>query len=680
MIRSPLTITPVRFGLRSILAFAAIAIAVWFVYSPTLRGEWLWDDDAEISQNSEIVGSAGIAKIWFAPSAADYFPLKSTVQWFAWRIWHESALGWHCLNIGLHLISAVLIWRLFTTLQIPCAWLGGLLFAVHPLNVESVAWIAELKNTISLPLLLIAMDSYARFARCDSWVWYVVSLVLFVGSLLGKTSGVMLPAVLLMYYWWRHGRITLRSVRLLMPFFGAAALLGWVTIRFQHERAIGEWAIPLGGFGWRAVLASTVLGFYVTKFVFPVSLAPIYPPWNVNPAAISQYLPALAFVVLFLTCWKINTAGARALGFGFGAYIVMAFPVLGFVSMSYMHYSWVADHFMYVPVVGLIGISVAGFSRVFQWQDAVARRAGIAGIITLSGTLLFVSHSYAKVFQGEIPFWTFTITRNPGVAVGHNNLGKALQNAGRMSDAHREYDMAIACEPMYADAHNNLGTWFDAMGNLREAMTEYQLALRLKPKFALAYNNIGNLYVKRGLTTYAINAYKNAINAAPELVGPHVNLGNALFLAGNGAEAIAEFRTATAIQPRSVFALQNLARVELRLGRTENAVRDLGRALTIAPENAGLCNDLGYAMLTAGRLDDAMHCYETTLRLEPRNRDAHINLGGLCYRLGNIADAIAHYRAAAAIDPQSTEARHNLDILSRSGHDNDMQLRNTVGR
>lgn len=645
---------------------AVIAAAVFFAYLPAARGSWLWDDLPELTQNSEITGDTGLAAIWIEPSTADYFPLKSTVQWIGWRLWYDNVIGWHALNGALHFVSALLVWRLFLVLRVSCAWLGGLIFAVHPLSVESVAWIAELKNTVSLPLLLLTAIAYVQFERSSSLTLYFAALFFFLGSLLAKTSGVMLPGVFLIYLWWRQ-RLTIRSASMLAPFFAVALILGWVTVQFQHQRAIGEWHIELGGILWRATLASSCLGFYIEKFFIPFGLSPVYPKWEVQLWSFRPYLFPLIAITTFLLCRKLVPSSSRSLGFALGAFILLVAPVIGFVAMSYMHYAWVADHFVYAPIIPLAALLTTALGRLIESSLVVIRGVGFVAVAIISLSLLGMSHAYAKFFQGDIPFWTYTLIHNPKAWVAHNNLGKALQEVGRMTEAREHYDAAIAGDATYAEPLNNLGTWFDRLGQPTEALIKFQSALRLKPSFALAFNNIGNEYVRLGRHAEAITAYRSAIAAEPDLAEAHANLANALYLNGDSDAAIGEYRQAISMNKKSVTAYQNLARVELRLGRVREAIHDLKRAAKIAPENAGLQNDLGFALIADGRLEDAEKCCRAAILLDPQNLDAHINLGGILYRRGQSEQAIQEYERALQISPTSVEAQRNLKALGRRG-------------
>lgn len=269
------------------LPAALIVLAVGWVFFPALHGGWFWDDYFEITHNAELRGS--LWKIWLAPVSPDYFPLKATVQWVQWRLWGDHVIGYHLTSVGLHLLSAFLLWRLFRRLGLPLAWVGGLLFAVHPLTIESVAWIAELKNTLSLPLVLLAMSAYLDYDERKRGPDYGRSLLLFAAAMLCKSSVVMFPVVILLHAWWKRGRFTREAFRASAAFFAVSLVLGLVTVWFQHHRAIGSVEIQTGGFFSRLAAAGLSVVFYLSKCFWPVGLLPNYPRWSVDPPPPSSF-------------------------------------------------------------------------------------------------------------------------------------------------------------------------------------------------------------------------------------------------------------------------------------------------------------------------------------------------------------------------------------------------------
>ena len=285
--------------------------AVIWIYWPVRHGDWLWDDHWEVTDNPEVTGATTWGAIWLAPSQADYLPLKTTALRLVWMGFGSSPAVYHVLSIGLHALSALLVWRVFAALGQSRPWLAGLLFAVHPLAVESVAWVAELKNTLALPPLLLALLAYLAFLRRRDTRWYLLALACFAASLLCKASGVMLPVVLLLVPPWDWPSLRRRAVGLL-PFFGVSLCVGLVTIHFQAARAIGDLSVARLGLAERVADAARAVAFYAAKFLFPARLTPLYPDWHAPWASLAPVLFGLAGLGLLLGWKKLPAAGRRA--------------------------------------------------------------------------------------------------------------------------------------------------------------------------------------------------------------------------------------------------------------------------------------------------------------------------------------------------------------------------------
>ncbi|HEV3270544.1 MAG TPA: glycosyltransferase family 39 protein, partial [Candidatus Methylacidiphilales bacterium] len=276
-------------------AVLIVAAGLW-VFWPALHGDWLWDDDQLISNNFQLHTPGDLWNIWFAPgSQRDYYPLEQSALWIEWRLWHNDTLGYHIVTLVLHLLNALLVWRLLGKLGLRLAWLGGLLFAIHPVQVESAAWAAELKNTLSLPPLLLAMGFYLDYEESKKPKDYFLAIVLFLAALLCKLTVVMFPVVILLYAWWKRGRIGWNDLKTSAPFFVLSLAAGLIIIlsgvwdvQFNH---LDPGDIPAGGFLARLALVGQEIAFYLSKSFLPVGLLPIYPKWAVDAWSPVDYLP-----------------------------------------------------------------------------------------------------------------------------------------------------------------------------------------------------------------------------------------------------------------------------------------------------------------------------------------------------------------------------------------------------
>ena len=274
---SSLNVTPPD-RLEAVLRRAAIIVlAGLFVFAPVFHGAWLIDDNFEVTENGVIQNPAGLPMIWRGEAGADYLPLKSTLQWLLWHWFGNNPMAFRLPSIALHLACALLVWRLLWRLGMRHGWLGGLLFAVHPIVVETVAWPAELKNTLSLALLLPAILAWLRYDERRRWRDYFWALGCFVAALLCKSSVIMLPAVLLLHAWWQRGCLAWADVVAALPFGAVSLAAGIATVTLQTRRAIGAEVFPVGGFASHVALTGTNLAFYLWKTLWPTGLLPMYP-------------------------------------------------------------------------------------------------------------------------------------------------------------------------------------------------------------------------------------------------------------------------------------------------------------------------------------------------------------------------------------------------------------------
>jgi len=439
-----------------LLRAAVIVLAGAWVFWPGIHGGWIWDDYLEIIQNRFLRDRAGIGKIWFRPEGMDYFPLKTTVQWIEWHLWGDRVEGYHLVSIGLHLLSALLLWRLLRKLGMGLgAWLGALLFAVHPLMVESVAWISEFKNTLSLPFLLLAMITYVDWDRGRDRPAYFISLGLFLAAMLCKSSVVMFPMVILLYGWWKRGRIARSDLRASAPFFAVSLILGLVSVWFQQHRAIAGEDISIGGFWSRCAGAGLAVFFYLGKYLFPADLMPDYPRWELNPPAPWQFWP---WVAIAAALWLSSRPSkySRPILFGLGFFLINLVPVLGFIPMSYLRISRVADHFAYLPLIGLIGLTAAAVEKIGKSLSRFLSLP-LSLFLILVAALAWQGHRYARIFTSDEMFWTYTLEHNPKSWLALNDLGVRLAGRGRILEAIEYYKAALRVGPDDFASQKDLG-------------------------------------------------------------------------------------------------------------------------------------------------------------------------------------------------------------------------------
>jgi hypothetical protein len=509
-------------------ALLIVAAGFW-VFSPALHGDWLMDDDFYLTQNALLNDPARLWKIWFAPgSLTEYYPIEASVQAVQWHFWHMDTLGYHVTNLLLHIAGGLLVWRLLARFGLRLAWLGGFLFVIHPAVVESVAWISEFKNTLSLPPLLLAMCAWIDYEERGRSRDYFLALGLFLVAMLCKISMALFPLVILLYAWWKRGRIGWSDLKAAAPFFVVSLVLGVTTVLagdwFRQAHLQSAANPQIGGFLTRLALAGLSISFYFSKCVWPVEMLPIYPKWPVDPHSLISFLPwpVLGGVIGWL--WIRRAGWGRHALLGLGFFLINLAPFIGFNSVTYMGFTWVMDHFLYLPIIGLIGLAVAALEHI-EGRVSGSMRPWLAGMTAVMLALLaWESHDYAGMFIGPEKLWTYTVERNPTAWLAYNNLGNVMLETGRIPEAIDQYEHALQLNPHMVEAHNNLGLSLDQIGRTPEAIGQYELALQINPHFGLAHTNLGNALSRVGRVQEAIGHYEQALLVNPRDSDARANL------------------------------------------------------------------------------------------------------------------------------------------------------------
>ena len=648
---------------RSLGPGATLIILLTVVaYVPAMRGGFIWDDGLLISENRTVRASDGLYRFWFTTEAPDYYPLAWSLWWLEWRLWGDSTTGYHVVNVLLHAVNAVLVWIILRHLKIPGAWLAGLLFAVHPVNVATVAWISEQKNTLSMLFYAVAILLYLRFDEDGRWRWYGLSLAAFLLALLSKSAVVMLPVVLLGCVWWTRGKVRWKDFLRCGPFFGLSLVLGLVTIWFQYHQALGGYTIRAASFPSRLAAAGWVPWFYLYKALLPLNLTVIYPKWQIDASRWVSYLPGIILVGCLIVFWWRRKTWGRPLLFGLGYFVVMLFPVLGFFDQGFYQFSLVADHWQYCSIVGAIALSVAAGEMIFRRMGEQRRCLGtVAGMAVLM-VLAVATWRRGHVYADEETLWRDNVAKNPNAWLAHHNLGIALGQACRIQEAIWHWEQALRIKPDYARTHYNLGIALGQVGKLADAIAHYEQALRIKPDYAEAHNSLGAALWQAGRIQEAIGHYEQALRIKPDYAEAHNNLGTVLAGQGRVSEAIAEYAAALRIKPDYADAHYNLGVALASQGRISEAIAEYAAALRIKPDHAEAHHDLGIVLAGQGRVEEAIAEYRASLRIKPDNVEARNNLGVALASQGRVSEAIAEYAAALRIKPDYAEAHYDLGV------------------
>jgi tetratricopeptide (TPR) repeat protein len=596
---------------------ALIFCATILAYLPALSGDFIWNDNDYVTAPA-LRTLGGLALIWTKPGVTQqYYPLLHSAFWAQHRLWGDHPLGYHIVTLLLHAGSAVLfalvLRRLFNSegsrpapagisqtaagrggapphpsSPRPCAgagWLAALLFALHPVHVESVAWISEQKNTLSLALYLAAALVYLQFDEARRPRTYYVALALFACSLLCKTVTATLPAALLVVFWWKRGRLGWRrDVLPLLPWLGLGAAAGlfssWVEQAYVGARG-GDFDLPVLS---RVLVAGRAIWFYAGKVVWPFGLNFVYPRWTVDAAVWWQWLFPLGVVAVAVALWTLRRRTRSPLA-AFLLFVGSLFPALSFVNLYGARYSWVWDHWQYLPDLGLLAL--AGAALTAGWRRAAPGPRWVGPLLAGALAALLGARTWAhcSMFHDNQTLYLTTLERNPGSWLAHNNLGLAWSKMpGRLKDAVAQYEEALRLKPGISETHTNLGlAWSMMPGRLGDAVAQYEEALRLNPDYTDAHFYLANALVQAGRVPEAIEHYEEALRLQPDLAEASNNLGMILCRIGRPQEGIGRIEAAIRMQPS--FAQAHFARgaALLQTGRRAEAVAEYETVLQLRP-------------------------------------------------------------------------------------------------
>ncbi len=652
------------------VAFACVLLgAVLLAYLPALRGGFLWDDDAHVTRQS-LRSLHGLWRIWFEAGATQqYYPLLHSAFWIEHRLWGDSLLCYHLLNVALHAGAAWLLFALLRRLSFPVPRLAALLFALHPVCVESVAWISEQKNTLSAVFYLLSALTYLRFDEKPRKSLYFGAFALFVLALLTKTVTATLPAALLVVFWWRRGKLGWkRDVLPLLPWFATGLAVGLYTAWVERKLIGAEGADFSFTAVQRLLLAGRVVLFYLRSLVWPDNLMFIYPRWSLDSGSGWGWL-CLGGVLALVVVLGVIARKRRGPLAGFLIFAGTLFPALGFVNVYPFLFSFVADHFQYLASIGIIVPAAWGLWWIAgRLPLGVAARASL--LIAIPAALGVLSWRQARTYRDSETLYRATLATNPSAWLIHFNLAVTLgMGPEHISEAISEYEATVKLKPDHWRAHNNLASaLLKLKGRSGDAIAEYQEALRYNPSYAEAHNNLAiALEDVPGRTQEAVDHLRAAIRIRPDYDAAHSNLGSLLMRDPGAVEdAIREFEAATKIAPGFAeyhYYLGNA--LSLEPGRLADAVAEYRTALSLRPAYAEAHSNLGVALgHTPGGVPDAILEFRAALRLDPGSPEIHANLANaLSHVPGGSAEAIAEYSAALRIDPSDSLAHYALGLL-----------------
>jgi tetratricopeptide (TPR) repeat protein len=525
-------------------------IACFAIYAPSLGGDFIWDDDTHLLDNP-VFEEDGLHKVWLTPpQRINYWPMTFTTYWLEYQIWEFNPVGYRIVNLLLHALCAIAMWAVLRALQIPLPWLIALAFALHPVNVETVAWVAQRKTILSLLFMLIAAIFYLRFESERKSRFYLLALMSFLAAMLSKGAAAPFPAILLLMAWWRRGSVTGKDIGFAMPFLLVTAVTGLLEISTQILVADDlvvrdhDFVTRLAGAGW-------VFCFYLAKIIVPMNLMFVYPRWEIDASALSSWVPLFAAFALFAGVWWRRSDWGRPALVALLFYGLMLSPVLGFLDIYYMRFSFVADHYQYLAMPGILALLIGGLGSRLQETAGFTRPLQLAAatsvILTFGVTSFGLSGNY---FNAEV-LWRDTLKKNPDAFLAHYNLAHLLHSETRLDEAELHYRETLRIEPENAQAMNNLGKVYQDQGRNDLAIESYRRAVSLEADYVDPQNNIAILLQERGDLAGALAHFETALRIAPESAIVHFNYAGLLAELGHYDRSIAHYQRAVVLEPDS---------------------------------------------------------------------------------------------------------------------------------
>ncbi|HEY3757100.1 MAG TPA: tetratricopeptide repeat protein [Opitutaceae bacterium] len=644
------------------LVVGGLCLITAVAYVRVAGAGFIWDDGQHVV-GSALASLPGLERIWTTPGATQqYYPVAYTGFWVQWHLWKAAPAGYHAVNVLFHAAVVCLLYRALRLLSVPGAALGAAVFAVHPVAVETVAWVSEQKNTLSALFYLSATLAFWRFEVRRSAAGYALASSLFLMAILAKSVAATLPAALLVVIWWKRGKIGWRRDFLpLAPWLVAGVAVGRLTAWVERT-----W-VARGGMGYhltapeRVLIAGRATWFYLEKLVVPRDFSFMYPRWVLSASDPRQWVAPVTVMIVLATLWALRSRGRGPLAAAL-LYVGTLVPALGFVDVFPFQYSFVADHFQYLASAFALPAICAGLVWLAQrWAVPTLARTLLASAAL--GGLAVLTFLRTGDFRDSPTLWRATLAQNPGSWMAYNNLGTDLMMEGKMAEAIESIRTSLRIKPDNVMAQVNLADALHKVGDTSGAEDEYRRALAREPANVAGNANFGVLLYDEGRTREAIEHYRAALAVEPDYELAQGNLADALMGEGRLDEAVAAYQTALREDPDDFRTRTNWGTALMRQGRPAKAISVYREAIQTNPRYAIARLDMGNAWLQVGKVEAAIESYRTAIGLNPRLPSAHNNLGYALLRAGRPADALEAFTEELEVNPSVVEHDEGYRLL-----------------
>jgi tetratricopeptide (TPR) repeat protein len=581
------------------LVLAALTI---LVYRPAWNGGFLWDDDDYITKNELLTAPDGLRRIWFSlDSPSQYFPLTYSTFRLERALWGLNPTGYHWVNLLLHVANALLVWAVLFRLKVPGAWLAGAIFALHPVQAESVAWITERKNVLMgffFLLTLLAWIAFVDERTKRPRLFYGLALILYLLALSAKTTACTLPAALFLILWLQKKPVRWKRIFQIIPFLVLGIAMGalamwWERYHQGTSRAAFTFLSPIE----RVLVACRAVSFYLSKLIWPSNLTFIYPRWNIAPTHLLNYVWLLAGVIVCVAIYFLRRYVGRSVEVATAFFVATLSPVLGFIMLYTFRYTFVADHYQYLACIGPIALASAGLVNLADTSKNSRTLISSAALCVVA-LLATLTWRQAAMYGNIETLWRTTLSRNPGCWMAHNNLGIVLFEKGQPDDAIAHYRTTLQMQPNFWDADYNLGTALLRKGQVDEAIFYCDKAIRMQPNDPDAQVALANALLQKRRIDDAIVHYQKAVAIRPDYFLARYGLGHALLEKGELDAAIDHCRAALLIRPNDSDCHTILAIALDERGRAGEAIQHYEKALEISPQSVSALNNLAWLLAT----------------------------------------------------------------------------------
>jgi protein O-mannosyl-transferase len=584
--------------------FAGVLAAVTiFAYRPAWHGGFLWDDDAYIINNELLTARDGWQRIWFSlDSPSQYFPLSYSTFRIEHALWSLNTTGYHWVNLLLHVGNALLVWAVLARLGVPGSWLAAAIFALHPVQVESVAWITEQKNVLMVFFFLLTLLGWIAFINERTQrrgIFYCLALIFYVLALSAKATACTLPAALFLILWLRKKPITMQRVIQVVPFVILGIGMGLLAVWWErYHQGTNRGVFPFLSPIERILVASRAVWFYLSKIFWPSNLTFIYPRWNISPLDLLDYIPLLAGIAACVAICFLRRYVGRSVEVAAAFFVATLSPVLGFIMLFTFRYTFVADHYQYLACIGPIALASAGIvtlSDKFTQYRAVIVSAALLIVASLGALTWRQAATYADIET----LWRTTLARNPECWMAHTNLGLVLLQKGNIDEGIAHYRSALQMQPDSWDAEYNLGTALVAKGQVDEAILHCERAVGMRPTDPDALVSLGDALLQKGRIDEAIAHYQKAMMLHPDHFLARYGLGHALLEKGELDSAIQVCRSALLLRPWDADCHTTLAIALEEKGNPAEAIQHYQKALELAPRSIPTLTNLAWLLATS---------------------------------------------------------------------------------